>query len=103
MSVIIDALKEWSDAQKKLEEERREKEQKRKEELRKAFETEEKTYNRGSVIAAMANSKLRRFDSFDMDRVLSCVTNSEKAEAAVGLIESGMYDSFDIARVLKKL
>lgn len=80
------------------EEEKRKEETKKK--LREEFETEEKHYNRGTVIAAMAK---RGFDSWDMDRVLEGVTNSEKAEAAVGLVESGRYDSWDIARILDQL
>ena len=80
------------------------KEQERKEEekaeMRKEFESEHKVYNRGTVITAMAEEG---WDSFDMKRVLEKVDNPEKAEAAVGLIKAGRYDSFDIRRMLEAL
>lgn len=69
---------------------------------RKEFEEapETKVYNRGTVITAMAE---QGWGSYDMDRVLEEVTNPEKAEAAVGLINSGNYDWYDVCRVLEKL
>ena len=69
---------------------------------RKEFEEapETKVYNRGTVIAAMAE---QNWSSFDMDKVLEEVTNPEKAEAAVGLIQAGNYGWYDVCRVLKKL
>ena len=71
-----------------------------KEELRKEFEEERKSkYNRGTVIAAMAESG--RFDSWDMNRVTEACKTPEHAEAAVGLIRTGRYDSFDIRRILE--
>lgn len=84
----------YDEEQKKQEEE--------KAELRKEFEdtSERKVYNRGTVITAMAK---RGWDSYDMNRVLSKVSNSEKAEAAVGLIETGKYDAWDVCRIIEKL
>ena len=77
-----------------------EKEKERKKNLRKEFEKETKDYNRGTVISAMA---AQGWDSWDMNRVLEAVTNHEKAEAAVGLINSEKYDSWDICRILDKI
>ena len=69
-------------------------------ERRTAFEDEHKAYNRGSVMAAMAE---QQWDSYDMKRVLKAVSTPEHAEAAVGLVKSGAYDAYDIARLLEAL
>lgn len=69
-------------------------------ERREAFETEDRIYNRGSVMAAMAE---QGWDSYDMKRVLKEVSTPEQAEAAVGLVRSGNYDAYDIARLLETL
>ena len=71
-------------------------------ELRKEFEdtSEKKTYTRGTVIAVMAE---HNWDDYDMRRVLEKVTNSEKAEAACGLIKTGRYDYYDVCRIIEKL
>lgn len=84
----------YDEEQKKQEEE--------KAELRKEFEdtSEKKTYTRGTVITAMAK---RGWDNYDMKRVLNKVTNSEKAEAAAGLIETGRYDAWDVSRIIESL
>ena len=68
--------------------------------LKDEFKDAMRDYNRGSVIAAMAE---RGWDSYAMNRVLEHVTDSERAEAAVGLIKSGKYDSYDIRRILYRL
>lgn len=62
--------------------------------------SERKVFNRGTVISAMAK---RGWASYKMDRVLNAVSNSEQAEAAVGLIETGKYDCYEIAHIIKKL
>ena len=82
--------------------EERKKQEEEKAELRKEYEdtSEKKTYTRGTVITAMA--KLG-WDDYDMRRVLNKVTNSEKAEAAVGLIETGRYDAWDVSRIIESL
>ena len=69
-------------------------------EKRAAFETEDKVYNRGSVMAAMAE---KGWDSYDMRTVLNEVSTPEQAEAAVGLVRSGKYDAYDIRRLLQTL
>ena len=91
---MTEISKNYEEQQKKQEEE--------KAELRKEFEdtSERKVYNRGTVIAAMA--KLG-WDSYDMKKVLNAVSNSEKAEAAVGLIETGKYDAWDVCRIIGNL
>ena len=53
---------------------------------------------KGTVVDAMAD---RGWSRFDMRRVLEEVTDSERAEAAVGLIRSGKYDAYDIRRILE--
>lgn len=82
--------------------EQQQKGEEEKAELRKEFKdtSEKKTYTRGTVIAAMA--KLG-WDDYDMRKVLDKVTNSEKAEAAVGLIETGKYDAWDVCRIIERL
>ena len=82
--------------------EQQQKGEEEKAELRKEFEdtSERKVYNRGTVIAAMAE---QGWDNFDMRKVLDKVTNSEKAEAAVGLIETGKYDAWDVSRIIESL
>lgn len=57
-----------------------------------------KKYTKGTVVDAMAE---RGWSRFDMRRVLEEVTDSERAEAAVGLIRSGKYDAYDIRRILE--
>ena len=92
---FMTALSEHYDEEQKRQEEERA-------ELRKEFEdtSERKVYNRGTVIAAMAE---QGWDDYDMRRVLDKVTNSERAEAAVGLIKTGSYDAWDVGRIIEKL
>lgn len=83
-------------------EEKQKKEEEERAEVRKEFEdtSEKKTYTRGTVIAVMAE---HNWDDYDMRRVLEKVTNSEKAEAAVGLIETGNYDYYEVCRIIERL
>jgi len=92
---FMTALNEHYDEEQKRQEEE-------KAELRKEFEdtSERKVYNRGTVITAMAE---QGWDDYDMRRVLDKVTNSERAEAAVGLIKTGKYDAWDVGRIIEKL
>lgn len=96
MSKLFDAFYDMCEAYN----EEKKKQEAEKEALRENFETEEKKYNRGTVISAMAE---HGYDSFDMNRILEKVTNSERAEAAVGLIRSKKYDAWDIGRILEKI
>ena len=92
---ILEILAAICEASSSLDEER-------KEELRKEFEEEQNNkYNRGTVVAALAKSG--RFDSYDIRRVVGCITTPEQAEAAIGLIESGRYDGYDIRRIISNM
>ena len=92
LEAISDACEAINEAEKRKEELKRK--------LRDEFETEEKRFNRGTVISVMADQNWR---SWDMDKVLEKVSNPEQAEAAIGLIKSKKYEGWEIARILDKL
>ena len=93
-TAFAEVCEEVDKAQKKVEE--------AKAEERKAFDenVDEKKFNRGTVVSAMAAAGCT---SYEMERVLKQVHTPEQAEAAVGLIKSGNYTSYDIERILKTI
>lgn len=64
------------------------------------YDIPETTYDKGSVVAAMAE---KGWKSYEMDWVLDAVTNPAQAKAAVGLVKSGKYKWHDITRILENL